>query len=49
MNVFHKYLYLFWIENIRIYALIVVSAAEKQLKTGCCFNAIEIYSIQTGE
>ena len=30
-------------------SLIVVSAAAKQLKAGCCFNAIEIYSIQTGE
>ena len=26
-------------------SLIVVSAAAKQLKAGCCFNAIEIYSI----
>ena len=29
---------LFW-------SLIFVSAAAKQLKAGCCFNAIEIYSI----
>ena len=25
------------------------SAAAKQFLAGCCFNAIEIYSIQTGE
>ena len=30
-------------------SLIVVSAAAKQLKAGCCFNATEIFSIQTGE
>ena len=30
-------------------SLIVVSAAAKQLKAGCCFNATEILSIQTGE
>ena len=29
--------------------LIIVSAAAKQLKVGCCFNAIKIYSIQTGK
>ena len=28
---------------------IVISVAAKQLKAGCCFNAIEIYSIQTRE
>ena len=27
----------------------IVSVAVKQLKVGCCFNAIEIYSIQKGE
>ena len=27
----------------------IVSVAVKQLKAGCCFNAIEIYSIQKGE
>ena len=31
-----------WIE-------IDVSAAAKQLKAGFCFNATEIFSIQTGE
>ena len=30
-------------------SLIVVSAAAKQFKAGCCFNATEIFSIQTGE
>ena len=30
-------------------SLIVVSAAAKQLKAGCSFNATEIFSIQTGE
>ena len=30
-------------------SLIVVSAAAKQLEAGCCFNATEIFSIQTGE
>ena len=30
-------------------SLIVVLAAAKQLKVGCCFNATEIFSIQTGE
>ena len=30
-------------------SLIFVSAAAKQLKAGCCFNATEIFSIQTGE
>ena len=30
-------------------SLIVVSAAAKQLKAGCCLNATEIFSIQTGE
>ena len=30
-------------------SVIVVSAAAKQLKAGCCFNATEIFSIQTGE
>ena len=30
-------------------SLIVVSAAAKQLKAGCCFNATEIFSIQIGE
>ena len=29
--------------------LIVISAAAKQLKAGCYFNATEIFSIQTGE
>ena len=30
-------------------SLIVVLAAAKQLKVGCCFNATEFFSIQTGE
>ena len=30
-------------------SIIVVSAAAKQLKVGCCFNASEIFSIQTGK
>ena len=30
-------------------SLIVVSAAAKQLKAGCCFNTTEIFSTQTGE
>ena len=30
-------------------SLIFVSAAAKQLKARCCFNATEIFSIQTGE
>ena len=30
-------------------SLIVVSVAAEQLKTGCCFYAIEIYSILIGE
>ena len=42
-----------WIENIWICAffssLIVVSVTAKQLKAGCCFNAIKIYHNQTGE
>ena len=38
-------------ENICfLWSLIVVSAAAKQFKAGCYFNAIECYSsIQTGE
>ena len=37
------------LEYVLFWSIIVVSAAAKQLKAGCCFNAIEIYSIQTGE
>ena len=37
------------LEYVLFLSLVVVSAAAKQLKAGCCFNAIEIYSIQTGE
>ena len=32
-----------------LWSLIVVLVAAKQLKAGCRFNAIEIYSIQIGE
>ena len=35
--------------NYVLSSLIVVSAAAKQLKAGCCFNATEFLSIQTGE
>ena len=37
------------LEYVVFLSLVVVSAAAKQLKAGCCFHAIEIYSIQTGE
>ena len=30
-------------------SLIVVSAAAKQSKAGCCLKATEIFTIQTGE
>ena len=32
-----------------LWSLIVVSVTAKQLKAGCCFNAIELYRTQTGE
>ena len=32
-----------------LWSLIVVSVAATQLKAGCCFNAIENCSVQTGE
>ena len=31
------------------WSLLVVSAVAKQLKAGCCFYAIEIFSTQIGE
>ena len=31
------------------WSLTIVLVEAKQLKAGCFFNAIEIYSIQTGE
>ena len=37
------------LEYVLFLSLVVVSAAAKQLKAGCFFNAVEIYSIQTGE
>ena len=50
----YKDFFIFYVElRILEYALfrslIVVLAAAMQLKAGCCFNAIKIYSIQTGE
>ena len=33
------------LEYMPFVVTIVVSVAAKQLKAGCCFNAIEIYSI----
>ena len=36
------------LEYVLFLSLVVVSAAAKQLKAGCFFKAIEIYSIQTG-
>ena len=32
-----------------LWSLIVVSVAATQLKAGCCFNATENCSVQTGE
>ena len=37
------------LEYVLLWSLIVVLMAAQQLKAGCCFNAIEIYSIQIGE
>ena len=37
------------LEYVLFLSLVVISAAAKQLKAGCFFIAIEIYSIQTGE
>ena len=39
----------FWSWQRNIWYLIVVSVAAKQLKAGCCYNAIVIYRSQTGE
>ena len=45
----YAYVKLKILEYVLFFWSLIVSAEAKQFLAGCCFNAIEIYSIQTGE